>query len=118
MRILLTSGLVLVWAMPRVVAVQVWYWMTNYQNGVVNYVLTQLHVGDYFQHDWYATTFSQLGLVTALIVWGALPFVAITVYAALCAGAGRARRGGGDRRRASVGASSSTSRCRSCGPCS
>jgi N,N'-diacetylchitobiose transport system permease protein len=82
-RILLTAGLVLVWAMPPVVAVQVWYWMTNPQNGVVNYVLTQLHVGDYFQHDWYATTFSQLGLVTSLIVWGALPFVAITLYAAL-----------------------------------
>jgi N,N'-diacetylchitobiose transport system permease protein len=57
--------------------------MTNFQNGVVNYVLTTLHVGNYFQHDWYATTFSQLGLVTALIVWGALPFVAITLYAAL-----------------------------------
>jgi N,N'-diacetylchitobiose transport system permease protein len=82
-RILVTSGLVLVWAMPQVVAVQVWYWMTNFQNGVVNYVLTELHVGNYFQHDWYATTFSQLGLVTALIVWGALPFVAITIYAAL-----------------------------------
>ena len=82
-RILVTSGLVLVWAMPQVVAVQVWYWMTNYQNGVVNYVLTQLRLGDFFQHDWYATTFSQLGLVTALIVCGALPFVAITVYAAL-----------------------------------
>jgi N,N'-diacetylchitobiose transport system permease protein len=72
-----------VWAMPQVVAVQVWYWMTNFQNGVVNYVLTELHIGNYFQHDWYATTFSQLGLVTALIVWGALPFVAITIYAAL-----------------------------------
>ena len=36
------SGLVLVWAMPVVVAVQVWYWMTNYQNGVVNYLLTKL----------------------------------------------------------------------------
>src|SRR5436305_310022 len=82
-RVLVTAGLVLVWAMPQVVAVQVWYWMTNPQNGVVNYVLTELHVGDFFQHDWYATTFSQLGLVTALIVWGALPFVAITVYAAL-----------------------------------
>ena len=82
-RILLTAGLVLVWSMPQVVAVQVWYWMTNFQNGVLNYVLTELHVGDYFQHDWYATTFSQLGLVTALVVWGALPFVAITLYAAL-----------------------------------
>jgi N,N'-diacetylchitobiose transport system permease protein len=82
-RILLTSGLVLVWSMPVVVAVQVWYWMTNFENGVLNYVLTQLHVGNYEQHDWYATTTSQLGMVTLLIVWGALPFVAITLYAGL-----------------------------------
>ena len=40
-RILLTSGLVLVWSMPAVVAVQVWYWMTNFQNGVLNYILTR-----------------------------------------------------------------------------
>jgi N,N'-diacetylchitobiose transport system permease protein len=82
-RIIVTSGLVLVWAMPQVVAVQVWYWMTNYQNGVVNWILTELHFGDYSQHDWYATTFSQLSLVALLIVWGAVPFVAITLYAAL-----------------------------------
>jgi len=82
-RILVMAGLVLVWSMPQVVAVQVWYWMTNYQNGVVNYTLTTLHVGNYFQHDWYATTFSSLTLVALLIVWGALPFVAITLYAAL-----------------------------------
>jgi N,N'-diacetylchitobiose transport system permease protein len=82
-RVLLTSGLVLVWSMPVVVAVQVWYWMTNYENGVVNYVLSQLGIGDFFQHDWYATTFSQLSIVTLLIVWGALPFVVITLYAGL-----------------------------------
>ena len=82
-RILLTSGLVLVWAMPVVVAVQVFYWMTNFENGVVNYVLTQLHLGDYYQHDWYGSPLSQLTLVTLLIVWGALPFVVITLYAGL-----------------------------------
>lgn len=82
-RVLLMSGLVLVWSVPVVVAVQVWYWMTNYQNGVLNYVLTELHFGDFFHHDWYATTFSQLGIVTAMIVWGALPFVVVTVYAGL-----------------------------------
>jgi len=81
-RVLVMAGLVLVWAMPQVVAVQVWYWMTNYQNGVVNWVLAELHLGD-LQHDWNATTFSSLSLVTLLIVWGALPFVAITLYAAL-----------------------------------
>jgi len=82
-RIVLMTGLVLVWAMPAVVAVQVWYWMTNFQNGVLNHILTQLHVGDYDQHDWYATTFSKLAMVTLLIVWGALPFVAISLYAGL-----------------------------------
>ena len=82
-RILVTSGLVLVWSMPVVVAVQIWAWMTNFENGVLNYALTELHVGDYYQHDWYGSPVSQLGLVTTLIVWGALPFVVITVYAGL-----------------------------------
>lgn len=76
-RVLLSSGLVLVWSMPVVVAVQVWYWMTNYENGVVNYALG---LG---QHDWYASTTSQLGMVTSLIVWAAIPFVVVTVYAGL-----------------------------------
>src|SRR4029453_18592186 len=62
-RVLLTVALVLVWSMPVVVATQVWFWMTNYQNGVLNYVLTQLHFGAYFQHDWYGTTFSKLAMV-------------------------------------------------------
>jgi N,N'-diacetylchitobiose transport system permease protein len=82
-RLLLMSGLVLVWSMPVVVAVQVWVWMTNFENGVLNYTLTKLHVGNYMQHDWYASTTSQLAMVTTLIVWGALPFVVITLYAGL-----------------------------------
>jgi N,N'-diacetylchitobiose transport system permease protein len=82
-RLLLTGALVLVWSMPQVVAVQVWNWMTNYQNGILNYVLTELHLGNFFQHNWYTTTLSQYTMVTTLIVWAGLPFVAITIYAAL-----------------------------------
>jgi N,N'-diacetylchitobiose transport system permease protein len=82
-RVLLTAGLILAWSMPAVVAVQVWFWMTNFQNGVLNYALTELWFGDYNQHDWYATPFSKLTMVTLLIVWGAIPFVTITVYAGL-----------------------------------
>ena len=85
-RVLLTAGLVLVWSMPAVVAVQVWIWMTNFENGVLNYVLTELHVGEYAGHDWYGSTFSKLAMVTLLIVWGAIPFIAITVYAGLAQG--------------------------------
>jgi N,N'-diacetylchitobiose transport system permease protein len=82
-RLLLTAGLVLAWAMPPVVAVQVWSWMTNSENGILNYVLEQLHLGNYFQHNWYASSTSSLAMVTSLIVWGAIPFVTITTYAAL-----------------------------------
>jgi N,N'-diacetylchitobiose transport system permease protein len=82
-RVPLTAALVLAWSMPAVVAVQVWLWMTNFENGVLNYVLSELHVGDYTGHDWYGSTFSKLAMVTLLIVWGAIPFVTITVYAGL-----------------------------------
>jgi N,N'-diacetylchitobiose transport system permease protein len=82
-RVLLTTGLILVWSMPVVVAVQIFYWMTNFENGVLNYLLTQLQLGDFFHHDWYGSTLSSLSMVTALIVWGALPFVVVTVYAGL-----------------------------------
>jgi N,N'-diacetylchitobiose transport system permease protein len=76
-RILLTGGLVLVWSVPAVVAVQLWYWMTNLQNGVANYALG---LG---RHDWYTSPFSQLAMVTTLVVWGAIPFVVVTLYAGL-----------------------------------
>jgi N,N'-diacetylchitobiose transport system permease protein len=81
-RVLLSSALVLAWSMPVVVAVQIFYWMTNFQNGVLSYVLSQLGFVQP-QHDWYSSTFSQLSMVTLLIVWGALPFVVITLYAGL-----------------------------------
>jgi N,N'-diacetylchitobiose transport system permease protein len=82
-RVLLTTGLVLVWSMPVVVAVQVWYWMTNFHNGVVNHLLTQLRLGDFAQHDWYGSPFSQLAMAGLLIVWSGIPFIVIAVYAGL-----------------------------------
>ena len=83
MRLLLSSGLVLVWAMPVVVAVQVWAWMVDYEFGVANWFLTELHVGDFHHHDWFANSLSGFGVITAVVVWGAIPFVAITLYAGL-----------------------------------
>jgi N,N'-diacetylchitobiose transport system permease protein len=81
-RVFLSTGLVLVWSMPAVVAVQVFYYMTNFESGVVSYLLSQVGLVSE-QHDWYATTFSKLAMVTVLVTWGAIPFVAITMYAAL-----------------------------------
>jgi N,N'-diacetylchitobiose transport system permease protein len=83
MRLLLTMGLVLVWATPVVVAVDLWRWMVDYEFGVLNWTLTHLHVGNFTHHDWFANTWTGFGVITALVVWGAIPFVAITVYAGL-----------------------------------
>ena len=48
-------------------------------------------------------------MVTLLIVWGALPFVVVTVYAGLAQVPARAGRGGRDRRRRARCGSSATS---------
>jgi N,N'-diacetylchitobiose transport system permease protein len=83
MRLLLTTGLVLAWAMPVVVAVNIWYWMVDYQFGVLNWLLTELGIVDYAQHDWFVSPWQGFAVIGAVIVWGAIPFVAITVYAGL-----------------------------------
>ena len=82
-RILLTAGLVFVWATPVVVAVDIWRWLVDPEFGVANWVLTKLHLGDFTHHDWFVNPWSGLGVITALVVWGAIPFVTITVWAGL-----------------------------------
>lgn len=81
-RLVLTSGLVLVWAMPAVVAVEVWLWMTQPDNAILTNIFSKLHLVSY-GHDWQATPFQALSVVTAVIVWGAIPFIVVTVYAGL-----------------------------------
>ena len=83
LRTLLTATLVFVWATPVVVAVDTWRWMVDSEFGVVNWTLTKLHFGNYFHHDWFVNPWSGFGVITGLVVWGAIPFVTITIYAGL-----------------------------------
>jgi N,N'-diacetylchitobiose transport system permease protein len=83
MRLLLQMGLVLVWAMPVVVAVNIWVWMFDFEFGVFNWALTELGVGDYINHDWFENPTTGLAIILGVVVWGAIPFVAITIYAGL-----------------------------------
>jgi N,N'-diacetylchitobiose transport system permease protein len=82
-RYLITAALVFVWATPVVVAVDVWRWLVDSQFGLVNWVLTELHIGNFVRHDWFVNPWSGFAVITALVVWGAIPFVAITVFAGL-----------------------------------
>jgi N,N'-diacetylchitobiose transport system permease protein len=74
-------GLVWVWATPAIVGVAVWQWMVDYEFGVLNWTLTKLHFGDFIHHNWFDDPLQGFAVITAVVVWGAIPFAAITLYA-------------------------------------
>jgi N,N'-diacetylchitobiose transport system permease protein len=82
-RLLLSGGLMFVWATPVVVAIDVWQWMFDFEFGVANWALTRLHVGGFVHHNWFENPVQGFGIIVALVVWGALPFLVITLYAGL-----------------------------------
>ena len=82
-RVLVMSALVFVWATPVIVTVDIWQWMFDYEFGVINYLLTQLHVGNFIHHNWFDNPVQGLGVLVVIVVWGAIPFVAITIFAGL-----------------------------------
>jgi N,N'-diacetylchitobiose transport system permease protein len=82
-RILLSSGLVLVWATPVVPAINLWQWMFDYEFGVVNWVLTHVGAGNYIHHNWFENPLQGFTVITVIVVWGAIPFLALMLYAGL-----------------------------------
>ncbi len=82
-RLLVMSALVFVWATPVIVTVDIWQWMFDYEFGVINYLLTQLHAGNYLHHNWFDNPGQGLAVIVLIIVWGAIPFVTITLFAGL-----------------------------------
>jgi N,N'-diacetylchitobiose transport system permease protein len=83
MQLLITTGLVLAWTMPPVVAVNIWTWMVDYEFGVANWTLARLGLDYFDHHDWFVNPWEGFAVITAIVVWGAIPFVAITIFAGL-----------------------------------
>ncbi|MDO0925233.1 sugar ABC transporter permease [Streptomyces sp. TG1A-8] len=82
MRLLLMLGLVLAWAMPVIAATTVYQWLFAQRFGVVNWVLDKLGWHSMADYNWFGSQFSTFSVVTLLIVWQSIPFVAINLYAA------------------------------------
>ncbi|MFF9815607.1 carbohydrate ABC transporter permease [Streptomyces sp. NPDC014006] len=82
MRLLLLLGLVLAWAMPVIAATTVYQWLFAQRFGVVNWVLDKLGWHSMADYNWLGTQFSTFSVITLLIVWQSIPFVAINLYAA------------------------------------
>lgn len=84
LRALVSVGLLLAWAMPPLSATIVWGWIFDTQYGVLNYVLVNWFGLEQFAgHSWLIDPLSFFFVAGIIIVWGAIPFVAFTVYAGL-----------------------------------
>ncbi|MEZ3159304.1 sugar ABC transporter permease [Microbacterium sp. BWT-B31] len=84
LRTFVSVGLLLAWAMPPLSATIVWGWIFDTQYGVLNYVLVNWFGLEQFQgHSWLIEPLSFFFVAAIIIVWGAIPFVAFTVYAGL-----------------------------------
>lgn len=83
-RITVSVGLLLAWAMPPLAATTVWGWIFDTQYGVVNWALNTLTgTSDWTNHSWLLDPWSFYMVLTIIVVWQGVPFVAFTTYAAL-----------------------------------
>jgi N,N'-diacetylchitobiose transport system permease protein len=82
-RVLLTATLLFVWAVPSTVSTQIFYWLFSNQYGAVNYLLDKLPGVHMRGHDWFADPHQGLAVVTLVVVWGALPLLAISLHAGI-----------------------------------
>jgi len=83
MRYVLTIAMIFAWAMPNVASSQVWNWLFQPGYGVMNWLLTQLHIfGDMTQTSWANNTWLGFTSIWLLVIWQAVPFIALTLYAA------------------------------------
>jgi trehalose/maltose transport system permease protein len=70
------------WAIPTVIAAQIWNWMYNDVYGVINDGLVRLHIVDH-SVAWTAQPSTALGSVAAVDIWKTTPFVALLLLAGL-----------------------------------
>jgi N,N'-diacetylchitobiose transport system permease protein len=77
MRLLVSTSLIIAWAMPALTATIVWQWIFDTEYGLVNWAL------DRQGESWWANQLTFFMVATIIVVWMGIPFVAFTVYAGL-----------------------------------
>ncbi|MFD4525914.1 carbohydrate ABC transporter permease [Streptomyces sp. NPDC058470] len=80
---LINIALVASWGMPIIVATTVFKWLFDSDYGIFNAVLSRLPGVDMIGHNWFASGPQGLTVIMLLVVWGAVPFVVITLSAGL-----------------------------------
>jgi N,N'-diacetylchitobiose transport system permease protein len=80
---LVNIALVASWGMPIIVATTVFKWLFDADYGILNALLSKLPGVDLIGHNWFASGPQGLAVIMLLVVWGAVPFVVITLGAGL-----------------------------------
>jgi N,N'-diacetylchitobiose transport system permease protein len=83
LKVLINIVLVASWGMPVIVATTVFKWLFDSDYGVFNALLSKLPGVEMIGHNWFASGPEGLAVIMLLVVWGAVPFVVITLSAGL-----------------------------------
>jgi N,N'-diacetylchitobiose transport system permease protein len=82
-RLVTTIVLIMAWAMPNVASSLVWNWLFQPGYGVVNWGLDKLQIfGDTTDLNWAGDAPHAYAAIWMLVVWQAVPFIALTLNAA------------------------------------
>jgi multiple sugar transport system permease protein len=79
---LLRSLLLLPWVLPGVVTALMWTWMLQSDLGIINYILTTLHMTDH-NISWLGSPEMALGTLIFVNTWKAFPFWFLMILAGL-----------------------------------
>lgn len=74
--------LILVWAMPQLVSISVWRWLFSFEFSIVTKMINSFGF-EMDKHNYFVNTLSGFTIIGACVAWGALPFITISIYAAL-----------------------------------
>ena len=74
--------LILVWAMPQLVSISVWRWLFSFEFSIITEIINNLGF-NLENHNYFVNTISGFLIIGGCVAWGALPFITISIYAAL-----------------------------------
>lgn len=82
LRTVVNAVLIIVWAMPQLVGISIWRWMFSYDFSVITGFIQSLGF-DFPKTNWFVDPVMGFGIIGMVIIWGAIPFITISLYAGL-----------------------------------